>query len=534
MELEVEKNTTVKDKNKGEADDLLKQLNKTLNKKTEEKKLDKSQYNFADLSEKFKKNYWEHRIGHMEDDIASTIGLSRSTYEIMGDSLTNEIDKSIAEIATRENTVLYRKEFDGHGGDNDKTYSVDKYEINSKEVKHEDLKLNNLLDKYEDEDIIFQYDEKNNIIVRDDLKQEAIYKACEKCMKYKKEQDKEIAKYKIEGHMYQVVSGLPENRLEDVDTGEMFDDIDFGNDIDDGTTSVYQVQDGEYVKVYDGYYEDAIFEGEIEGEIDDNSLSYYVKEKLNLPEDIKTGDLNERIDELVRNTVLKYSEDKNTIIYMKEENSHKVKNQYFYDVYKFENGEMEKLEINEEDIPRKWWDNNLIYQYNDKGEIVARFDLYEEIREIAEKNSKSIDRREIIDAQNFINQLGKKYKLDSKELAKLENKIEKLLKNICGNFADITHFKYDKESNKFYEVIYKKNNVKMKKINDDYLKRFVGEFRFHSKDNPKIYEYTFILDKDITKAINKQLKKDGNINNLDFSELEKKYSDPKYIEKIFK
>lgn len=534
MDLIVNNEVITKDKKEEAVAGLLKELNEELHKNLEEKKVDKNQYDFIDLSERYKNDYWEFRIGHMEDDIASTIGLSKSTYEelLIYGSLNKAIDESIFELANREGVTLYRKEFGANWSIDDKVYNVDKYEINGREVKHEKVETKSTLQKYKNKDIIFQYDEKNHVIVRDDLKQEAIYKACEKCMKYKNQQDKEVAKYKIEGHMYQTIGCMPISYLGDVETQDEFEDIDFVNDIYDDSTSVYQVQNGEYVKIYDGYFEDAIFVGEIVGTVDDNSLEYYVNKELNLSKSIDRANLDKTISKLINNTVSEFSKNNNITIYMKEANGHKVNNEYVYNVYKYENGNKKKLEINEKDIPRKWWDNNLIYQYNDKGEIVARFDLYEEIKQIAVKNSKLINKKEILDNQNFINKLGKKYNINSEDLIKLNNKIEKFLKDVCVNFKKITYIGYDKEKNKFYEIEYDENGIKRKNTNDDYLKQFIGNFHAHFKDIPLMNRSANFLRKDIDSTIRKYLKENNNIDGLNFSELEKKYNDSKYIKKL--
>lgn len=220
--------------------------------------IDKTNYKFIDLSEKYK-DYWESRVHNMEDDVASTIGLSRTKLDELtvykNDLLGDAIDKSIFEIANREKITLYRKQFGAHNSNNQMSYSIDKYERNRVKPKYENIKANDTLNEYEEDDILFQYNRDGSITVREDLRKEAIYRACEKCMKHKEEQDKEVEENKVEGHIYQTESGNEHVFLEDIETGEVFEDIDFVNDIYDYTTAVYQVQDGEYVKVQQGYYE---------------------------------------------------------------------------------------------------------------------------------------------------------------------------------------------------------------------------------------------------------------------------------------
>lgn len=221
--------------------------------------IDKTNYNFIDLSEKYK-DYWESRVHNIEDDVASTIGLSKSKLDELtvykNDLLGDAIDKSIFEIANREKITICRKQFGTHNSNDEMCYSISKYERNRVKPKYENIKANDTLNEYEDDDILFQYNKDGSITVREDLRKEALYLACEKCMKYKEEQDKEIKENKIEGHIYQTESGNENVFLEDIETGEVFEDIDFVNDIYDYTTAVYQVQDGEYVKIQQGYYEE--------------------------------------------------------------------------------------------------------------------------------------------------------------------------------------------------------------------------------------------------------------------------------------
>lgn len=210
-------------------------------------------YNYIDLSEKYS-DYWNERLEILEYDVASTIGLSRlkadNLFECGNTSLTDAINESILEVAEENGVTLYKL---GYKSSNN-TYDVKIYEDDKSEIKSDEIEGKSIFKRYEGKDLIFEYNDRGKVIIRDDLKEEIIKKACEKCMKYKEKQDEENEEFKAEGELYNCFEGEGYIFLEN-EEGDRVEDIDFVCNDFKGE-GYYKVIDKKYVKVDDEIYEE--------------------------------------------------------------------------------------------------------------------------------------------------------------------------------------------------------------------------------------------------------------------------------------
>lgn len=192
-------------------------------------------------------HYWDNQ-NFIEDNVAATIGLSRwSTNITYSDELSKNVDDSILEIAEKEGTI-YRKQFSANGSLNGQVYNIDKFE-NGK-ITHINIPENSIPRTYQNEDIIFRYNENGEIKVRSDLKEEIINVASKKSQKLKQEENEKANDFKKEGHMYEAFEDDGYIFLNDLTEERNFsiEDIDFVVDNYEGDGK-YQVINGEYEKV---------------------------------------------------------------------------------------------------------------------------------------------------------------------------------------------------------------------------------------------------------------------------------------------
>jgi hypothetical protein len=192
-------------------------------------------------------NYWNYQ-NFMEDNVAATIGLSRWGTDITYNSeLSKAVDNSILEIAEKEGT-LYRKQFSANGSSNGQFYNVDKFE--NGEITHITISQDKVPKEFQDEDIIFQFNENGNIEVRTDLKEKVVNIASQKAEDLRKKEQEINANFKKENHIYEAfeddgyifLNDLTENKNSSIE------DIDFVVDNYKGEGK-YQVIDGEYKKI---------------------------------------------------------------------------------------------------------------------------------------------------------------------------------------------------------------------------------------------------------------------------------------------
>lgn len=224
----------------------------------------KKQYNFIDLSERYQ-NFWEYK-NDFEDNVCSILGISRYDRDIKyNEELYKAVEKSIFEIAKREGTALYigtGPMGSLHISDTgkmviDTVYDVNKYE-NGKIEYLKIMEIDNL-PKDMDSDgnyrkIIYQINEDGKVKIREDLKDEIIKSACEKCANLREKTVKEAKEYKKEGHLYEAHEFDGYTFLDDItEENYSFEDIDFVVDNFKGE-GTYQVIDGEYTKISDEFY----------------------------------------------------------------------------------------------------------------------------------------------------------------------------------------------------------------------------------------------------------------------------------------
>lgn len=222
------------------------------------------QYSFINQTERYK-NYWDNQ-NDLEDNVCAILGISRCDRDIQYfDRLYKAVDESIFEISKREGTPIYVAH--GPGGSLQKSpkgryitktvYDVSKYENG----KIEDLKSmqikefpKNMDENLNYRNIVYQINDKGKIIVRDDLKDEIINSACEKCKDLREETVKRAQKFKKEGHWYECHEDDGYIFLDDKTKDNYpFEDIDFVVDNFKGE-GTYKVIDGEYKKISNEFF----------------------------------------------------------------------------------------------------------------------------------------------------------------------------------------------------------------------------------------------------------------------------------------
>lgn len=192
-------------------------------------------------------NYWDYQ-NFMEDNVAATIGLSRwSTDIIYNNELSKAVDNSILDMSEKQGT-LYRKQFSANGSINGGFYNVDKFD--NGEISHISISQDKVPKAFQDEDIIFQFNENGTINVRTDLKEEVVNLASQKVADLKEKENERNNEYKKEGHIYEAFEDDGYIFLNDVTEEQNFsiEDIDFAtyNYKGDGK---YKVINGEYQKI---------------------------------------------------------------------------------------------------------------------------------------------------------------------------------------------------------------------------------------------------------------------------------------------
>ncbi|MBO5004556.1 MAG: hypothetical protein J6D03_04795 [Clostridia bacterium] len=192
-------------------------------------------------------NYWDYQ-NFMEDNVAATIGLSRwGTNITYYDELNKAVDDSILEISESEGT-LYRKQFSSNGSANGGFYNVDKFE--NGEISHISISEDKVPKIFKNEDIIFQFNENEDVNVRTDLREKVVNLASEKSSEIKVMESKRNNEYKKEGHIYEAFEDDGYIFLNDITEERDFsiEDIDFVVDNYKGEGK-YQVINGEYKKI---------------------------------------------------------------------------------------------------------------------------------------------------------------------------------------------------------------------------------------------------------------------------------------------
>lgn len=192
-------------------------------------------------------DYWKYQK-FIEDNISSTIGLSRWANDIIyHEELSKTVNDGILKLSEKEGT-LYRKKFRAKGSPNGNVYNIDKFE-NGK-IEQVKIPAEKIPNQFRDEDIIFQYKEDDEIRIREDLRNEVVNYASEKCAELKLKEDEKVKEFKIEGHVYKAFEDDGYIFLKDLtqEKGYLLEDIDFVVDYYKGEGK-YKIINGEYKKI---------------------------------------------------------------------------------------------------------------------------------------------------------------------------------------------------------------------------------------------------------------------------------------------
>lgn len=97
------------------------------------------------------------------------------------------------------------------------------------------------------------------------------------------------------------------------------------------------------------------------------------------------NDLNKAVDD----SILELSEKEGTL-YRKQFSRNGSANGGFYNVDKFENGEITHISISEDKVPKIFQNKDIIFQFNENGEINVRTDLKEKVVNLASEKSSEL------------------------------------------------------------------------------------------------------------------------------------------------
>ena len=141
------------------------------------------------------------------------------------------------------------------------------------------------------------------------------------------------------------------------------------------------------------------------------------------------------------------------------------------------------------------------------------------------------------DEKNFINELSNEFNIPKEHLKELNDKIDNFLSGLYSKIGNVYYIGYDKDKNIFYEAICNPEGVEKNEMFDEYAKSHgIGTFHISFKDEfPKdgvwLRPAEFIKD-DIKFKISEYLNEGYDIEDISFSDLTEKYSDPEYIEHL--
>lgn len=192
-------------------------------------------------------SYWNYQ-NFIEDNVSAKVGISRWGNDITYyDDLGKAVDDTILELANKEG-ALYRKQFMWNSSNNGGFYNVEKFE--NGQITHITVPKSIIPSELENKDLIFQYTNKGNIKIRDDIKEKTISLASQKAEKLREKEQERNAEFKKEGHIYAAFEDDGYIFLNDLTEERDFsiEDIDFVVDNYEGDGK-YQVINGEYKKV---------------------------------------------------------------------------------------------------------------------------------------------------------------------------------------------------------------------------------------------------------------------------------------------
>ena len=106
---------------------------------------------------------------------------------------------------------------------------------------------------------------------------------------------------------------------------------------------------------------------------------------------------NDKLNKAVDDSILELSEKEGTL-YRKQFTANGAANGGFYNVDKFENGEITHIRISEDKVPKTFQNKDIIFQFNENGDIKVRTDLKEKVVKLA--SEKSSDLKEVESERN--------------------------------------------------------------------------------------------------------------------------------------
>lgn len=98
---------------------------------------------------------------------------------------------------------------------------------------------------------------------------------------------------------------------------------------------------------------------------------------------------NDKLNKAVNDSILEISEGEGTL-YRKQFSSNGSANGGFYNVDKFENGEITHISILEDKVPKIFQNKDIIFQFNENGDINVRTDLREKVVKLASEKSSEL------------------------------------------------------------------------------------------------------------------------------------------------
>lgn len=98
---------------------------------------------------------------------------------------------------------------------------------------------------------------------------------------------------------------------------------------------------------------------------------------------------NDKLNKAVDDSILELSKKEGTL-YRKQFSSNGSANASFYNVDKFENGEITHIRISEDKVPKIFQNKDIIFQFNENGDINVRTDLREKVINLASEKSSEL------------------------------------------------------------------------------------------------------------------------------------------------
>ena len=98
---------------------------------------------------------------------------------------------------------------------------------------------------------------------------------------------------------------------------------------------------------------------------------------------------NDKLNKAVDDSILELSEKEGTL-YRKQFATNGSANGGFYNVDKFENGKITHISISEDKVPKTFQNKDIIFQFNENGDIKVRTDLKEKVVNLASEKSSEL------------------------------------------------------------------------------------------------------------------------------------------------